>query len=65
MDKSEKIQHLIKCLEERHRELDTEIQVAHDTFKDDWVVGNLKKQKLQIRDRIVDLNNQLVDLDTD
>ena len=62
---AEKIKHLIKCLEERHRELDTDIQVAYDTFKEDLVVGTLKKQKLQIRDRLCELRRQLLDLDTD
>jgi len=62
---AQKIKHLIKCLEERHRELDTDIQVAYDTLKEDFVVGTLKKQKLQIRDRLTELRRQLLDLDTD
>lgn len=61
MNNAKKIEHRIKCLEERHRELDHDIQVAHDTFKEDWVVGNLKKQKLQIKDKIQELKEQLVD----
>jgi len=58
----EKIKHLVKCLEERHRELDRDIQVAYDMFKEDAVIGTLKKQKLQIRDRLATLRRQLLDL---
>lgn len=61
MDNAKKIEHRIKCLEERHRELDKDIQVAYDTFKGDFVVGALKKQKLQIKDKIQDLKQQIVD----
>lgn len=65
MHNVKKIEHRIKCLEERHRELDKDIQVAHDTFKEDFVVGALKKQKLQIKDKIRELQSQLVDSSND
>lgn len=61
MHNAKNLEHRISCLEERHSELDHDIQVAHDTFKEDWVVGNLKKQKLQIKDKIQELRQQIVD----
>lgn len=47
------------ALLERHRELDEDIRVAYENFTDDWTVNNLKKQKLRIRDKIEELENEL------
>jgi hypothetical protein len=48
----EKIEHHIRALQEKHDELDREIQSRYSMHENDFAVENLKKEKLHLKDQI-------------
>ena len=61
MDKTS-LEHHVKHLEEKHRELDKKIKVEHIKYGDDALVKSLKKQKLHLKDEIETFKKQIVTL---
>ena len=55
----ESLQHHIKHLEEKHRDLDQKIKIEHGN---DGVVNSMKKQKLHLKDEIENFKKQLTTL---
>jgi hypothetical protein len=58
MDKSS-IEHHVKHLEEKHRELDYKIKTEYIRYGSDPVVIDLKKQKLHLKEEIEKYKRQL------
>jgi hypothetical protein len=52
MTTKEKIEHHIRALQIKHDELDKEIQQRYKMHEDDFILENLKKAKLQLKDQI-------------
>jgi hypothetical protein len=48
----EKIEHHIRALQEKHDELDKEIQLLYSMHENDFAIENLKKTKLHLKDQI-------------
>jgi hypothetical protein len=48
----EKIEHHIRALQEKHDELDKEIQLRYSMHENDFTIENLKKSKLHLKDQI-------------
>jgi hypothetical protein len=58
MNKSS-IEHHVKHLEEKHRELDQKIKIEYIKYGSDSVVHNMKKQKLHLKEEIERYKRQL------
>ena len=56
---SQKIEHHIKTLQERHDLLDSEIKRVESTHKNQSMIIDLKKKKLKLKDEIEKLKKQL------
>ena len=58
----ESLQHHIKHLEEKHRDLDQKIKIEHIKYGNDDLVNSMKKQKLHLKDEIENFKKQLTTL---
>ena len=58
MTQTDKIRERISILEEQHARLDREIQEAFNEYTDDDTLAELKREKLRIKDTLVQLRKQ-------
>lgn len=58
MTQPDKIRERISILEEQHARLDREIQEAFNEYTDDDTLAELKREKLRIKDTLVQLRKQ-------
>jgi hypothetical protein len=56
---SQKIEHHIKTLQERHDLLDKDIKIVESTHGNQMMIIDLKKKKLKLKDEIETLKKQL------
>lgn len=58
MTQTDKIRERISILEQQHARLDREIQEAFNEYTDDDTLAELKREKLRIKDTLVQLRKQ-------
>ena len=58
MTQTDKIRERISILEQQHARLDREIQEAFNEYTDDDTLAELKREKLRIKDTMVQLRKQ-------
>jgi hypothetical protein len=59
----EKLQHHLKHLEERHRELEKKIKDGYSHYLDDMHLGKIKHEKLGVKREIAQIEKQLAEYD--
>lgn len=62
MERLEQLQNYLSVLEGRHSKLDESINELYEKKGSDFIIENLKKQKLSIKDQMVRVNKEIEQL---